>query len=445
MSIKIVIIGAGSGFGGRLSIDILATDALREATICLVDVHEGRLNHVHGFIQRLIDRHNLPTRLMATTNRTEALPGADFVVTSISVGGPAYSGFPFRAEIEIPRRYGLEQSVADTTGVGAVFRFLRTGPVQQQVFDDMERLCPEAVVLNHTNPMCMLSWLHSVKSKMQYAGLCHGIQWTTTELAKRIGVPPEEITCRVAGINHLAWFLEIRRGKEDLYPLIRRILADPEKRKGEEVRYEIMKQFGYFCTESNGHDSEYMPYFRRTPALMAQYNLKPTAVPAEATERQWERETGVAAETTAAAGVLTRSNEYTVRIMESIVTRRPYTFHGNVLNRGLIPNLPYGCCVEVPCLVDGNGITPCCVGSLPPQLAALDRANIAVHELAVRAVLERDRESAFHACALDTLTASVLPLDKLREMFDELWEAEKDLLGWFDPKRRGPLPEPAAS
>lgn len=444
MSVKIVIIGAGSGFGGRLSIDIMATEALRDATICLVDVHEGRLQQIHAFLTRLIEQHKLPTRLLATTQREEALPGADFVITSISVGGAAYSGFPHSAEVEIPQKYGLEQSVADTTSVGAVFRFLRTGPVQQQMFDDMERLCPDAFVLNHTNPMCMLSWLHCVKSKMRYAGLCHGIHWTMSELSKRIGVPQEEITYRVAGINHLSWFLEIRRGKEDLYPLIRRTLADPEKRKGEEVRYEIMKQFGYFCTESNVHDSEYMPYFRRTPELMAQYHLTPRVVQHETTERQWEKETGLMAEDAATAGALVRSNEYTARIMESIVTGIPYTFHGNVLNKGLISNLPNGCCVEVPCLVDGTGITPCCVGDLPPQLAALDRANVAVHELAVRAVLERDRESAFHACALDPLTAAVVPLDKLRAMFDELWEAEKDLLTWFDSKHQGRLREPAA-
>lgn len=442
MSVKIVIIGAGSGFGGRLSIDIMATPALRDAEICLVDVHEGRLRHIHDFLQGVIARHKLPTRLSATTRRTEALPGADFVVTSISVGGAAYSGFPHNVEVEIPRKYGVEQSVADTTSVGAVFRFLRTGPVQQQIFEDMERLCPEAYVLNHTNPMSMLSWLHCVKSTMRYAGLCHGIQWTTHVLAEHIGVPAEEITCKVAGINHLAWFLEIRRGKEDLYPLIRRTLADPEKRKGEEVRYEIMRQFGYFCTESSPHDSEYMPYFRRTPELMAQYNLTPRTVAPVATERQWEKETGLTADD--AAGPLTRSNEYTARIMEAIVTDTPYAFHGNVLNHGLITNLPQGCCVEVPCLVDGTGITPCHVGALPPQCAALDRANVSVHELAVRAVLERDREAAFHACALDPLTAAVVPLDKLRAMFDELWEAEKDLLRWFDPRHKGPLRELAA-
>ena len=444
MSAKIVIIGAGSGFGGRLSIDIMATPALRDATICLVDVHEGRLRHIHEFLQRLIEQQKLPTRLMATTNRTEALPGADFVVTSISAGGAAYSGFPHSAEVEIPQKYGVEQSVADTTSVGAVFRFLRTGPVQQQMFEDMERLCPDAYVLNHTNPMCMLSWLHGVKSKMRYAGLCHGIQWTTHVLAERIGVPVEEITTRVAGINHLAWFLEIRRGKEDLYPLIRRTFEDPEKRQGEEVRYEIMKQFGYFCTESSPHDSEYLPYFRRTPELLAQYGLTPRTVASVATEREWEKETGLSVEEAAAPGALARSNEFTTRIMEAIVTGTPYAFHGNVLNHGLITNLPDGCCVEVPCLVDGTGITPCHVGALPPQCAALDRTNVSVHELAVRAVLDRDREAAFHACALDPLTAAVVPLDRLRAMFDELWDAEKDLLGWFDPKHTGPLPELAA-
>lgn len=446
MSAKIVIIGAGSGFGGRLSIDIMSTPVLRDATICLCDVHAGRLEKVYQYVKRTAERHNMPTKVLASTDRCELLPGSDFVVTSISVGGGAYYGFPYTAEVNIPKKYGIDQSVADTTSVGAVFRFLRTGPVQQQILDDVERLAPNALVLNHTNPMCMLSWLHLVKSKLQYVGLCHGIQWTASELAKKIEVPVSEISYNVAGINHLAWFLQIRRGSEDLYPLIRKTLADPEKRKGEEVRYEIMNQFGYFCTESNRHDSEYMPYFRRTPELMQHFGLETRTVPDQPGEREWTKQTGPSEEEQSAAKELKRSNEYTTRIMEAVLTNVPYSFNGNVLNRGLITNLPEGCCVEVPCLVDAYGIHPCHVGDLPPQCAALDRSNINVHELAVRAVLERDRESAFHACALDPNAAAILPLHEIRRMFDELWKVEEEagLLKWFDRSHSKALPETCA-
>ena len=442
---KIVIIGAGSGFGSRLSIDIMSRESLREATIGLCDIHPGRLDNVYRYVKRTIEHHHLPTRVLASVRRAELLPDADFVITSVAVGGGAYYGQPYKAEVEIPLRYGVDQSVADTVGVGAVFRFLRTGPVQQQFFTDMERLCPGALVLNHTNPMCMLTWLHCLASKMPYAGLCHGVQDTTKRLAALLDVPYEEVNFKVAGINHLAWILELRRGKEDLYPRLRQLMNEPEKIKGEEVRFDILRHFGYFSTESNHHDSEYLPYFRRTPELMAAYHLKSRTVPDQPREREWLKDTGVDGDENAPVGELKRSHEYTTGIMEAVLTNRPFTFNGNVMNTGLITNLPQGCCVEVPCLVDAHGVQPCHVGALPPHLAALDRANIAVQELAVRAVLERDREAAFLACALDPLTASVLPLAKIRAMFEELWQAEKHLLLWFDPAHTGPLPELCAS
>jgi alpha-galactosidase len=436
---KIVIIGAGSGFGSRLSIDIMSRESLRDSTIALCDIHPGRLEQVRAYVQRTAEKYKLNTRVVASTDRREVLPGADFVITSVAVGGHAYAGFPFKAEVEIPLKYGVNQSVADTVSTGAVFRFLRTGPVQQQFFADMEELCPNAQVLNHTNPMCMLSWLHLATSKMRYVGLCHGVQDTSKYLAKALEVPYEELRFQVAGINHLAWFLDLRHGTEDLYPRLRALGDHPEAIKGEEVRFEILRNFGYFSTESNRHDSEYMPYFRRTPELMEHYHLdrRPVAdQPGHA--REWMAD-GVG--DAAPVGELQRSHEYTTAIMEAILTNVPFAFNGNVRNDGLISNLPEGCCVEVPCLVDANGVTPCHMGALPPQLAALDRSNVAVQELAVRAVLDRDREAAFHACALDPLTAAALSLPKIREMFDEMWEAEKNLLKWFDPKHKGPLPE----
>lgn len=438
---KIVIIGAGSGFGGRLSVDIMSREALRDSEICLCDIHAGRLKRVSDYVRRTAEHYQLPTRVTASQERREVLPGADFVITSVSVGGAAYSGSPAREEVEIPQKYGIEQSVADTVGVGGVFRFLRTGPVQHQFFRDMEELCPDAYVLNHTNPMAMLTWLHSVDSGVRNVGLCHSVQGTTAKLAGIAGAPVEETSHWVAGINHQAWVLELMHGDQDLYPKLREALKDPETVKGDPVRFEMMKQFGYFVTESTRHNSEYLPYFRRTPELMKRFGLDRRQVPETSQRvREWMKDTGVEGDD-GPIGELRRSHEFTTGIMEAMLTNVPYRFNGNVMNTGLITNLPHGCCVEVPCLVDARGVHPCYVGELPPQLAVLNRSNVAVQELAVRAVLERDREAAFHACAVDPLTASVAPLDQIRAMFEELWEAQEHLLKWFDPAHSGPLPE----
>jgi alpha-galactosidase len=439
---KVAIVGGGSGFGGVISIDILSRERLRECTIALCDIHPERLQKVTAYVRRTIEKYKLPTQVVASTNREEILPGADFVVTSIAAGGGAYWGYPFKHEIDIPRKYGIDQGVGDTCSVGAVFRFLRTGPVHYQIFKDMERLCPNAWVLNYTNPMSMLTWMHCIGTSMRNVGLCHGVQGTAMMLAKLVGVPYSEVTYTAAGINHLAWFLEFRRGQEDLYPKIRQAMDNPTLYQREKVRFEIMRHFGYFPTESSPHDSEYLPYFRRTPEMMKEYNLTPRIVPETSPrKREWMKDTGATGDGSEPVGVLKPSHEYTSAIIEAMVTNAPFVFNGNVMNTGLITNLPEGCCVEVPCLTDSSGIRPCYMGALPLQLAALNRSNIAVHELAVRAMMNRDREAAFHACALDPVAAATLTLPKIRELFEELWQADKEHLLWFDPSYRGRLPE----
>ncbi len=444
---KVVIIGAGSGFGGRLSLDILSREALQDSEICLCDLHEGRLEQVRAYVARTIAKYELPAKVRASTDRRALLANADVVITSISAGGGAYYGFPYSAEVRIPQQYGVEQTVADTVSVGAVFRFLRTGPVQHQMVRDMEELCPRALLLNHTNPMAMLSWLHCVDSEMAYAGLCHGIQGTTHELARWIGVPINEIRYTVAGINHLSWVLEFKRGDEDLYPKIRALLDDPELLKRESVRLDMLKHFGRFCTESNRHDAEYLPYFRRTPELLAHYGFEPKQVADEFQgQRDWMTD-GAGEQGAEPVGELRRSSEYTSGIIEALTTGEPYNFYGNVMNQhALIDNLPGNCCVEVLCTVDRNGVHPTRFGSLPPHLAALCRSNVAVQEMAVKAVLERDKEAAFLACCLDPLTAAVCSLDQIRAMFEELWQVESEagLLEWFNPRHRGRLPESCA-
>lgn len=445
---KIVIIGAGSGFGGRLSVDILSCEALQASEICLCDLHAGRLEQVRAYVQRTIDRYNLPATVRADTDRRALLPDADFVITSISAGGGAYHGFPYTAEVRIPQKYGIDQAVADTVSVGAIFRFLRTGPVQQAMFRDMEQLCPGALVLNHTNPMAMLSWLHLADTRMQYVGLCHGIPGTTHMLANWLGLPYNEISYSVAGINHLAWITEFRHHGEDLYPRLWPFIDDPEKRKHEGCRLDLMKHFGRFPTESNHHDSEYLPYFRRTPELMEHYGFKPREVADEFRgKREWMAD-GAGEQGAEPVGELKRSGEYTSGIIDGVVTDKPYRFYGNVLNTGgLIGNLPHECSVEVLCTADARGIHASRYGNLEPQLAALCRSNVAVQELAVKAVLERDKEAAFHACCLDPNAAAIVPLDGIRAMFEELWSALEagGLLTWFDRSYAGPLPESCAT
>jgi alpha-galactosidase len=321
--------------------------------------------------------------------------------------------------------------VADTIGPGGVFRFLRTAPVQLGFCEDMEFHCPDALLLNHTNPMAMLTWLHSEGSFIRNVGLCHSVQGTTRRLANFIDVPYDEVSFRVAGINHQAWVLAFQRGNQDLYPKLWEALETAEIFDKDPVRWEMMRHFGYFVTESSHHNSEYLPYFRQTEEQRDRFGLKSRRVPMEPPRhRAWMAESDADGEPP--VGELKRSNEYTTGIMEAIVGNQTYRFNGNVMNHGLISNLPDGCCVEVPCLVDGGGVQPCHVGPLPAQLAALNRSNVAVQELAVEAFLTRSREAAFQAVALDPLTAAVLPLHRIREMFDEMWEAEKDLLAYFD-------------
>lgn len=430
---KIVIIGAGSGFGSRLSIDILSRPNLQDVTIALCDINEEHLSQVQQYVQRAIDAHNLPAKVIASTDRHELLPGADFVVTAVSIGGPAYWGEPYASEIGIPDRYGISQSVGDTIGPGGVFRFLRTADEHLQFCKDMEVHCPDALMLNYTNPMCMLTWLHSVESTIRNVGLCHSVQGTTKKLADGIGIPYEDISYLVAGINHQAWILRFRHNGEDLYPLIHKAVDTHESFADDKVRVETMKQFGYFVTESTRHMSEYLPYFRRTKEMREYFGLPETRkIGMEPLrKRTWQQDSGVEQDENASAPELIESHEYASAIIEASITGVPFTFNGNVMNHGSITNLPDECCVEVPCVVDREGVHTVHVGALPPQCAALNMTNVAVQELSVKAVIDRDREAAFYAVALDPLTASILPLHEIRKMFDEMWDAEGDRLAYF--------------
>lgn len=440
---KITFIGAGSiVFTRNLCSDVLFVPALQDSTLTLMDIDPVRLEQSRKVVQAIVDRRGLPARIEATTDRRAAISGADYVVTTFQQGGlDAY-----RLDLEIPQRYGVEQCVGDTLGPGGVFRALRTIPVLLDIGREMDELAPDALLLNYVNPMAANCWAFDRRTGRPHVGLCHSVQGTSEMLARWIDVPYEEVAYRSAGINHQAFFLEFTRGGEDLYPLIRRAIMRPEIDGEEPVRIEIMKQFGYFVTESSGHASEYMPYFRKS-AQMVNDELVPRFKSPSDDWFDWGRSGGYLRhcierqarfeneyEAMIADGSVVpakRTHEYGSHIMEAIETNTLAVIAGNVPNRGLIDNLPQGCCVEVPCLVNGSGIQPTKIGAMPPQLAALNRTNINVQELIVEAALTGNTEAAYHAVMLDPLTGAVCTLDQIRAMVTELLEAQAQWLPQF--------------
>lgn len=440
---KIAFIGAGSlVFTRNLCSDILFVPALQDSTLTLMDIDPARLEQSRKVVQTIVDLRGLPTRIETTTDRRAAIKGADYVVTTFQQGGlDAY-----KLDLEIPQRYGVEQCVGDTLGPGGVFRSLRTIPVLLDIGHEMDELAPDALLLNYVNPMAANCWAFDKGTGRPHVGLCHSVQGTSEMLAKWINVPYNEVTYRSAGINHQAFFLDFKRGAEDLYPLIWKAIEQTDIYGEEPVRIDIMKHFGYFVTESSGHASEYMPYFRKT-ADMVNNELVPKFKSPNDHWFDWARSGGYYRhcierqdkfnneyEAMIADGSVVpkeRTHEYGSYIMEAMETNHPTVIAGNIPNRGLIDNLPQGCCVEVPCLVDGNGIQPTKIGSVPTQLAALNRTNINVQELIVEAALTGNTEAVYHAVMLDPLTGAVCTLDQIRAMVSDLLAAEKQWLPQF--------------
>lgn len=440
---KISLIGAGSVvFTRNLCSDILLTPALQDSVISLMDIDPTRLKQAQELVQAIIDQRKLKARVEATTSQHEAVEGADYVVTTFQQGGLG----AYELDIEIPKKYGVEQCVGDTLGPGGVFRSLRTIPVLLDLCDDMEDVAPNALLLNYVNPMAANCWAVAAATGRPHVGLCHSVQGTSEMLAKWIDVPYEEVVFLCAGINHQAFYLDFRRGQEDLYPLIWEAIQRPEVYAEEPVRIELMKYFGYFVTESSGHASEYVPYFRKTAAMVNE-----DLVPRFKDERNYwfdfgrtggylrhclarlEKSQDDYQELIAGNKALPtqRTHEYGSYIMEAIETNRPTRINGNIPNIGLITNLPQGCCVEVPCLVDGSGIQPTVVGEIPPQLAALNRTNINVQELIVEAALSGETEAVYHAVMLDPLTAAVCTLPQIHSMVTEMLQAQIQWLPQF--------------
>jgi alpha-galactosidase len=418
--VKVSLIGAGSVVFARTLIgDLLTFPELADGTtVALMDIDEERLRVSELAARKIVDTLGVNTRIEATLDRRAALDGADYVMTMFQVGGyrPATV-----TDFEVPKRFGLRQTIGDTLGVGGVMRGLRTIPVLLDVCRDMEELCPDALLLQYVNPMAMLCWSVARASPIRTVGLCHSVQGTARELAADVGVPADELEYVCAGINHLAFYLELRHGGRDLYPELRAKQDIPHWNR---VRYEVLRHFGYFCTESSEHLAEYVPWFikRARPELIAEFNVPLDEYPrrCEAQIGEWE-ELRVSLENGSPISV-TRSDEYSSRIIHGVETGETFTFNGNVMNTGLIDNLP-SCCVEVPCVADARGITPQPVGELPPQLAALIQTNVNVQALTVEAALTGRREHIYHAAMLDPHTAAELPLGEIRELVDAMLEA----------------------
>ena len=425
---KIALIGAGSVvFTRRLLQDVVSSESLAGSHVSLMDIDTGRLELIGPYARRLVADNGAPITIGTTSDRAEALDGADYVITTIRVGDD------LAIDQGIPLEYGVDQSVADTVGPGGVFKALRTVPALLDICRDMESLCPDAWLLQYTNPMAMACWAIAEATKVKTVGLCHSVQRTTADLAEYIGAPRESVSAWVAGINHMAWFLRFERDGQDAYPALREALDDADTYYRDPVRFELMRRFGYFVTESTRHMSEYAPYFRTSPDRKAKFNLDAVTTDLSRLEKRNDqyfarmRDDVESAEPIVAA----RSDEYACRIMNAMETDESTVINGNVRNDGLVTNLPAGSCVEVPCLVDSLGIHPMTVGDIPPQLAALNRSNIAVQELGVKAVLEGSREAARYAVLLDPLTAASIPLDRIDEMFDAMWTAHGDQLAAY--------------
>lgn len=430
---KVALIGAGSTvFAQNLLGDIFSFPELANVTISLHDIDSDRLRTSEIVAHKLAQSLDVHPAIEATLDRRAALDGAHYAINMIQVAGYKPGTV---IDFEIPKKYGLRQTIADTLGIGGIMRGLRTIPVLLDMCREMEELCPEATFLNYTNPMAMNCWAISRASKIKTVGLCHSVQGTASQLADDIGVPVDEINYLCAGINHMAFYLRFERrtpdGVQDLYPLIRRVIAENRVPEWNRVRYAVLQRLGYFVTESSEHFAEYVPWFIKRDRLDLIDSL---GIPLDEYLRRCELQIALwqdmreNLEDPNATLDVERSHEYGAYIIHSLETGTPRVVNGNVPNEGLIDNLPRGCCVEVPCLVDKNGIQPTRVGALPPQLAALIQTNVNVQALTVQAALTRKREHIYHAAMLDPHTAAELSLDQIVSLVDELIAAHGDWL-----------------
>lgn len=426
---KITFVGAGSVvFARTLISDILSYPGLEKSELCLMDIDAERLKIITELAKKMSSKYAPNVKVNSTLDRREALDGSDYVIIMIQVGGLR----AFEKDIYIPLKYGVNQEVGDTLGPGGVFRGLRTVPVLIDICRDMKELCPDALLINYANPMAINCWAMNKATDIRNVGLCHSVQGTAMQLSSYIGVPYDEVYYWVAGINHQAFFLEFRYNGRDAYPMLWEAMKRPDIYEKDKVRFEMMKALGYFITESSHHLGEYVPYFRTSEERRKKY-CEPRWFYFQICQEAWKPHYEQIKRQIAGDEQIEirRSHEYGVMIIDSVENGTTRRINGNVDNTGLITNLPSRCCVEVPCLVDEGGLHPCYVGDLPPQCAALNRTNINVQELAVKAALEVDKELAYQSVLFDPLTAAILTPEEIRNMVTEMFEAEREWLPQF--------------
>jgi alpha-galactosidase len=424
--LKIAFVGAGSVvFTKNLLTDILSFPELHGSNITLHDIDPERLETAGMMARWTSDQLDAGAKVEEHPDLRGALEGADFVINMVQIGMHEAT----LTDFEIPKKYGLKQTIADSMGIGGIFRGLRTIPFLLDMADEMRRLCPEAMLMNYTNPMgILMEALYTARPDVKSVGLCHSVPYTAREVASYIGVDHERLLYECAGINHIAWMTRLEVDGEDAYPLLFAALEDPKVYAKDKVRFELMRRFGYFVTESSEHNAEYSPYFLKDDEEIERFD-----VPVDEYVRRSEENLVAYAETRRKLldgedFPLERSVEYGSLIIHSLLTGEARPVYGNVENTGLISNLPDGRCVEVPILVDGTGLHPCHVGDLPPQCAAACASHMAVQNLTVRAALEGKRDHIYHAAMLDRHAPSVLSLDELAAMVDELIEAHGDAM-----------------
>jgi alpha-galactosidase len=426
---KITFLGAGSTvFAKNVLGDCMLTPALQGFELALFDIDQERLKDSENMLNNLKASSGSECIVKAYTDRKEALRGAQFVVNAIQVGG--YDPCTI-TDFEIPKKYGLRQTIADTLGIGGIFRNLRTIPVMLDFAADIQEVCPDAWFLNYTNPMAVLTNVMNTYGGVKTVGLCHSVQVCMPHLFDALDLEKEGVQTKIAGINHMAWLLEVTKDGVDLYPEIKRRALEKQKEKHKDmVRFELMHRFGYYVTESSEHNAEYHPYFikKNYPELIDRFNIPLDEYPRRCVNQiaRWKnmREELVNNKNLEHH----RSHEYASYIFEAMVTNVPFKIGGNVMNTGLITNLPKEACVEVPCMVDASGVTPTFVGDLPPQLAALNRTNINTQLLTIEAAMTKKREHIYHAALLDPHTAAELSIDDTVALCDELIEAHGNWL-----------------
>lgn len=421
---KITFIGAGSSvFAKNILGDVMQTPALQGFEIALFDIDAERLLDSEQMLLNIKKTSESTCEIKAYTDRKEALRGAKYIVNAIQVGG--YDPCTI-TDFEIPKKYGLRQTIADTVGIGGIFRNLRTIPVMLDFAHDINEVCPDALFLNYTNPMAVLTNVMNTYGGVKTVGLCHSVQVCVPHLFDHLGMDTTGVKYKIAGINHMAWLLEASKDGVDLYPEIKRRAAEKQLEKHHDmVRYELMLKFGYYITESSEHNAEYHPYFikRNYPELIERFNIPLDEYPRRCVSQieGWKSMRDSLINDSKLEHC--RSHEYASYILEAIETNNPFKIGGNVMNTGLITNLPKEACVEVPCLVDANGVTPTYVGDLPPQLAALNRTNINTQLLTIEAAITGKRDHIYHAAMLDPHTSAELSMDDIVSLCDELIEA----------------------